>query len=248
MIVEWEITLKCNYKCYYCTNLDKRLKPVLDRERIRAFIYSLGHKYPGVEIFVFGGEPFIHPHIDYIIECFNEFQVPFVIQTNFSKKSTDVIRNITQPFKVNISIHPTEVRLEDLKGLFKTDVAINTIDVMYTGREAIKYYSEVKKLTDCSRLFLTPVTDFGDGRSDELLCDYNNLRNTPLSKAVQFEDIKRDGRFRSEVWADSEFTTKGKPCLYKDTYFLYGPNLELYNCCYRVKTDGVCQQTKCFLM
>lgn len=248
MIVEWEITLKCNYKCHYCTNLDKRLKPVLDKDQIRAFINSLGEKYPGVEIFVFGGEPFIHPEIDYIIECFNEFNIPFVIQTNFSKKSTEVIRTIKHPFKINISIHPTEVALSDLKGLFQTKANINTIDVMYTGREAIQYYAEVRKLVDCERLFLTPISDFGDGRSDELLKDYNALRYTPLSKVIQFEDIKRDGRYRSEVWIDPNFTTLGKPCLYKDTYFLYGPNLELYNCCYRVKTDGVCKQTKCFLM
>lgn len=248
MIVEWEITLKCNYKCHYCTNLDKRLKPVLDKETIRSFIRMLGTTYPGVEIFVFGGEPFIHPHIGYIIECFNEFNIPFVIQTNFSKKSTEVIRSIDQPFKINISIHPTEIAIEDLKALFETEANINTIDVMYTGREAIQYYAEVRKLTNHDRLFLTPVTDFGDGRSDILLKDYNNLRNTPLSKVVRFEDIKRDGRFRSEVWIDPDFITKGKPCLYKDTYFLYGPNLELYNCCYRVKTDGICQQTKCFLM
>lgn len=248
MLVEWEITLKCNYKCYYCTNLDKRLKPVLEKDEIRSFIKMLGEKYPGVEIFVFGGEPFIHPHIGYIIECFNEFDIPFVIQTNFSKKSTEVIRTIQHPFKINISIHPTEVALGDLKQLFETKANINTIDVMYTGREAIQYYSEVRKLVDCERLFLTPISDFGDGKSDVLLKDYNSLRYTPLSKVIKFEDIKRDGRFRSEVWIDPNFTTKGKPCLYKDTYFLYGPNLELYNCCYRVKTDGVCQQTKCFLM
>ena len=87
MKVEWEVTLKCNYSCFYCTNLDQSLNTVTDKPQLKNFIKSLGEKYPNVEVFVFGGEPFLHPHIDYIIECFNEFNVPFVIQTNLSKKS-----------------------------------------------------------------------------------------------------------------------------------------------------------------
>ena len=250
MLVEWEITLKCNYKCNYCTNLNKSLHPVLDKPTIRTFIQNLGINYPGVEIFVFGGEPFVHPYIGYIIECFNEFSIPFVIQTNFSKYSVNVMKDITSPFTINISIHPTEVSFDLLKELFSTPVKINTIDVMYTGKEAIKYYLEVKKqLPDHDHTFLTPVTDFGDGVSDKLLAEYNQLRDHPTyTKLIKFEQVKRFGKHRSELWLDPEFTTKGKPCLYTDKYFLYGPTLELYNCCYRVKTDGICKQDKCFLM
>ena len=35
---------------------------------------------------------------------------------------------------------------------------------------------------------------------------------------------------------------------YNGEYFLYGPNLELYNCCYREKHNGICNHEKCFLM
>jgi len=249
-LVEWEVTLKCNYHCKYCTNLDKTIRPVLDKDTIREFIKGLGEKYPGVEIFVFGGEPFIHPYIDHIIKCFNEFRVPFVIQTNFSKHSTEVMKTITEPFSINISIHPTELELEELEELFKTPANINVIDVMYTGREAMDYYFEVKRLLpDHTGIFLTPIADFGDGVSDTPLAEYNELRKHRLySRIIQFEQVERLGRNRSEVWLDPNFTTKGKPCLYSGKYFLYSPNLELYNCCYRVKTDGICNHNKCFLM
>ena len=249
MIVEWEVTLKCNYKCQYCTNLDTSLRPVLDEELIRNFILSLGEKYPGIEVFVFGGEPFVHPKIDYIIKCFNEFNIPFVIQTNFSRHSTKIIRTIEDPFKINISIHPTEVSLEDISELFKTPANINVIDVMYTGKVAIQYYLAVKRSIDHKETYLTPVTDFGDGVSNTFLNEYNELKNNPLyAKIIQFENDERLGRQRSEVWADVDFSTFGKPCLYKDTYHLYSPNLDLYNCCYRIKTDGTCPKNKCFLM
>jgi Radical SAM superfamily len=249
MIVEWEITLKCNYKCHYCTNLDTSLRPVLEEDRIRDFVKMLGDTYPGVEIFVFGGEPFVHPKIAYIIKCFNEFSIPFVIQTNFSKHSIKVMKTITDPFRINISIHPTEIALEDIPDLFEYRPNINVIDVMYTGRKAIPYYLAVKKAIEHDHTYLTPVTDFGDGISDSLLADYLEVKKQSIyQKLIKFEDIQRYGKPRSELWLDPNFTTKGKPCLYKDRYFLYSPNLDLYKCCYRIKTDGICPKDKCFLM
>lgn len=251
MQVEWEITLKCNYRCQYCTNLDTSLRPVLEEDRIREFIKMLGETYPGVEIFVFGGEPFVHPKINFIIKTFNEFGIPFVIQTNFSKHSRKIMSTITEPYKINISVHPTETTVEDIvEGLTDTPANIKTIDIMYTGKEAILYYFAVTKTINHPNTFLTPVTDFGDGVSDILLAEYNSLReHSVYSKIIKFENIVRvDGRQRSVIWLDSGFTTKGKPCMYTGRYFLYSPNLDLYNCCYRLKTDGTCPKDKCFLM
>jgi len=249
MQVEWEITMKCNYSCFYCTNLDKSIYPVLERSAIRDFIQMLGHKYPNVEVFVFGGEPFLHPEINYIVECFNEFKIPFVIQTNFSKHSIKVMKTITQPYVLQVSIHPTELSLTELEEAFESKAVIRTIDVMYGASNALQYYLLTKKLSDCEDIYLTPVTDFGDGRSDELLEEYLTMsRSNIYQDIVRFEDVERLGKQRSELWADKDFQTKGKPCLYKDKYFLYGPNLEVYNCCYRIKTDGICPKNKCFLM
>jgi MoaA/NifB/PqqE/SkfB family radical SAM enzyme len=249
MIVEWEVTLKCNYKCGYCTNLDTSLRPALEDNDIREFIKSLGEKYPGVEIFVFGGEPFVHPKIGYIIKCFNEFNVPFVVQTNFSKHSIKVMKTISDPFKINISIHPSEIALDEIPKLFNYKPNINMIDVMYTGKEAVKYYFAVKNAIKHANTFLTPVTDFGDGVSNTSLAEYLELKKSSIySKIIRFEEVEKFGRPRSEIWLDPTFTTKGKPCLYKDTYHLYSPNLDLYNCCYRIKTEGICPKDKCFLM
>lgn len=249
MQVEWEITMKCNYGCFYCTNLDKSIYPVLERPQIRDFVRMLGATYPGVEVFVFGGEPFVHPDIEYIIQCFNEFNVPFVIQTNLSSYSAKVIKTIQQPFTMQASIHPSEMPIEELTEVLSTPHNVRRFDVMYSQENALYYYFKVKEITKSDHVYLTPITDFGDGVSDTVLAKFNALKNDPkISKLIKFEDEKRLGQSRSELWADIAFTTKGKPCLYKDRYFLYGPNLELYNCCYRIKTDGICPKNKCFLM
>jgi len=249
MQVEWEITMKCNYNCFYCTNLDKSIYPNLDRETIRNFIHMLGEKYPNTEVFVFGGEPFVHPDIEYIIKCFNEFNIPFVIQTNLSSYSVKVIKEIQQPFTMQASIHPTEMSIDELNEVLQTKHNVRRFDVMYSDQSALYYYFKVKEITKSNNVYLTPITDFGDGVSDTVLEQFNELKNKGnLSKIIQFEEEIRLGKPRSELWADSTFSTKGKPCLYKDKYFLYGPNLELYNCCYRIKTDGICPKNKCFLM
>jgi organic radical activating enzyme len=248
MKVEWEVTMKCNYSCFYCTNLDQSLITVHEESELRQFIKMLGEKYPEIEIFVFGGEPFLHPKINYIIECFNEFSIPFVIQTNLSKKSLSVMKKIMSPFKVQVSIHPTEVKIEHLPFLFDSNIDIRVIDVMYSSRQAIKYYFKVKELAkDVQHIFLTPIADFGDGISGKLLEDYNQLRYNPkYKKFIQFEQVEHWGKFRSELW--ETFVSKGKPCLYEGKYFLYGPNLKLYNCCYRENHNGICNHDKCFLM
>lgn len=243
-MVEWEVTLKCNYSCVYCTNLDPSIKPVLDKDKIREFIRMLGETYPGVEVFVFGGEPFIHPEIEYIIKTFNEFNVPFMIQTNLSKKSIAVMKRIKEPFITQVSVHPTQVPLDKLH--IPDDINIRVIDVMYSGRDAIKYYFKVKG--KAPTVLLTPVADFGDGISGHALREFNELRKDPKwSSLIEFEDVKRLGESRSVLW-DGRNDFRGKPCLYNGRYFLYGPNLDLYNCCYRVKHDGICRHDKCFLM
>lgn len=251
LLVEWEITLKCNYNCSYCCSVNTRptehrpnaaSPPILDKARIREFIEMLGTKYPGVEIFVFGGEPFVHPHIEYIIQTFNEFEIPFVIQTNMSKHSIKIMDKIDDPFMIQVSIHPTEVKLEDVE--IPPDVNIRVIDVMYTGREALEYYFKVKgTIPD---VFLTPVAAFGTG-TDHALVDFNRMRKNPAwQKIINFETVERLGDYRSNLW--EKYNPKGKPCLYNDRYFLYSPNLDLYNCCYRINHNGICPRDKCFLM
>jgi organic radical activating enzyme len=210
----------------------------------------LGETYPGVEVFVFGGEPFVHPDIEYIIQCFNELNVPFVIQTNLSSYSAKVIRGIKQPFTMQASIHPSEMSIDEMNEVFQSPHNnVRRYDIMYSQENALYYYFKVKEMTGSKHVYMTPITDFGDGVSDNILHKFNQLKNDPnINKVVQFEDEKRLGQSRSELWANIAFSTKGKPCLYKDKYFLYGPNLELYNCCYRIKTDGICPKNKCFLM
>lgn len=242
-MVEWEVTMVCNYKCNYCTNLNPSLRPVLCEEKIEAFITMLGETYPGVEVFIFGGEPFLHKKIDYIISTFNRLNIPFVIQTNLSNSSQEILNNIDEPFTLQVSIHPTQIAIEDIH--IPKDLDIRVIDVMYTGKSAVDYYLKIKERHE--NVYLTPITDFGDGISNHALKEFNRMRKNPMwRKIINFEEVKRLGKNRSELW--ESYSPRDKPCLYAGKYFLYAPNMTLYNCCHRVNHNGICSHDKCFLM
>jgi len=245
--VSWEVTMECNYSCYYCTNLDKSIKPI-PKEDIEPFIISIKERFPTEEVFVFGGEPFVHPHIEYIIQTFNKHKVDYVIQTNLSKKSVHVMNRITDPFKINISIHPTEAAMAQVVNCFERippNVSVSTVDVMYIGKKSIDYYMAIRKFVP-EVTYLTPVGDFGDGVSDNLLVEYNEMRhNIAWNHTINFEQVEQLGRYRSVVWGDKDFSLKGKDCLLVDNYY-YSASLECNDCIYRENNNGVCPHDKCF--
>lgn len=248
LIVEWEVTLKCNYTCKYCTNLDPAIKPVTCENKLEDFIIKISEQYPGVELFIFGGEPFLHPKIDFIINTLNKYDVSFVIQTNLSKKSVKVINRIKDDMTLQVSVHPSQVKIDDM--IFPEDSSsIRLIDVMFDSESAIKYYFKLKKQYD-DKLQLTPVTDFNN-TSDHLkiLKKFNEMRRqNKFNGLIRYESTKKLGMHRSEMWEDDRSNFKNKPCIYGERYRLYTPNLDLKNCCYRVNHDGVCKFNKCFLM
>jgi len=261
ILVEWEIILSCNYDCGYCGLLDNTIKPTTDEKKLDTFIKNLHEKYPNIEIFLFGGEPFLHPKIEFIIERFLYYKQPFIIQTNFSNKSVTsikAIKNIKYNIPINISIHPDQCNINDVITNIENikNIEIHNLDVMYIGKKSIEYYNKIKDKIGNEFLHLTPVTDIGCTGYAELLKEYNTLkRNKIYNKIINFENIERSidnvTKQRSFIWEDfndKKYFTYGKPCLYQNRYFLFDPQLNMYNCCYRKINTGTCINEVCFLM
>jgi len=251
MMIEWEITLKCNFNCDYC-GLLRPIAPVLDEEKISEFIRDLNAKYPNVEWFIFGGEPFLHPKIDFIISELNKVKQPFVIQTNLSNRSTDVITKISEPFKFYCSIHVSQLSLMDaIKNITKTHP--NEIHLMYTENtgKVEEYYKKINIIKGKSKLILTPVSNLACSGYTDILKHYDKIKknyiydtNTIIYKGKEM--------LRSDIWmlqnSQKESLTKGKPCMYKGKYKLFNPALQEMNCCYRKSTNGICDEQNCFFM
>jgi organic radical activating enzyme len=255
MKVEWECILDCNYKCKYCVNSRNSALPEpipfeKDKQKVFEFLDSLKEKYKDDELFVFGGEPFLHPFIDEIIEHLNKIEMKFIIQTNFSIYSNIkkcIEKNLE--FKVQVSIHPGEIRNPDIyiEELSKLQNIIRRIDIMYIGEESTIFYKKLLKvIKDKSIIFLAPVADFliKDVVNNQLF-RFNELKQGIHGKVFQFEPGER-----SFIWESQQrgiTSMKFQPCIYKDSYILFDPMLRSYNCSYRQNND-ICPNDHCFLM
>lgn len=261
VIVEWEVTMKCNYNCGYCTILDKQIIES-PKEKLKDFQLKLHELHPSTEIFVFGGEPFLNKNIKFIINNFNELNQKFVIQTNASIFSSEIISSIMEELHINISVHPDETSLDEIKeSLMKIsnnkNVIIKNIDIMFVGKKSLDYFIEIKKLNIQSPLTVLPVSDFTQGNYKKYLVEFNKLKKSQISKFINFEKMKKYDPFlneirdRSYIWEDMHVnlkSTMNKPCMYKEKYFLYDASLNLHNCCYRSTNNGFCQHNSCFMM
>ena len=252
LMVEWELTLKCNYSCNYC-GLLRPIQEITDEKMLYDFIEDINTKYPSTEIFLFGGEPFLHPKIEFILKTLQSFNQPFVIQSNLSNTSTKIIEALdVEPYKLNISVHVSQTSLDDIKNNIMK-INPTEIHLMYTENtgKVEKYYKILNIIKNKSRLVLTPISNLACSGFDNILEKYNTIKykynhdtNTVMYNS---KDI-----LRSDIWLMQNKSTisltKNKPCLYMDKYILFTPSLEQMNCCYRKNHKGICNEQNCFFM
>lgn len=244
-MIEWELTLECNYRCSYCSNgrnecLKVPIATELDEDKITQKI----SEFPkGTEIFLFGGEPFLHPKIEFILQKLHEFGISYMVQTNFSK--VNKIIEICKKFNpiIQVSIHREQIKNHQklIPDLLKVSNSIRRIDVMFKADADILLAKKLKMFFEC--VYLTPVSDF-------------NTDKKHLESLKRFIEIKKlypglcENLNRAEVWLDMQngkITTQNKKCLYKDTYRLIAPDLKEYNCSHRINCE-ICPNSHCFLM
>lgn len=254
MIVEWECILDCNYKCDYCTNgrnsaLDKPIRYEKDKSRVFKFLDLMKQKWPDDELFLFGGEPFLHPFLGEIIQHLNDIGMKFIIQTNGSISKRILELSKQYDFKIQVSVHPDEIKRPGyFEGLLEIQHLIRRIDVMYIGESSLQWYRKIHKSIDNKEvLYLAPLADFnidGDIVNSKLF-EYNEMKKSFLSKVYRFESGDRSYKWEEQM--KGVWTPKGKPCLYQGQYILYDPQLKSYSCNYR-QNNEICPNGQCFLM
>jgi len=263
-IIEWELVSYCSMKCFYCfVPIINHIKTDLELFNIYNFIDNeLKETVKNDELFIFGGEPFLHPYINQIIKRLKLNNINFKIQTQLCKASFDKIYTIVKKCNINlhISYHPSEQDEEDVVNdlikIYKINKnTIQKIDMMCGVDNIINKYLYFKSILPKEYkelLHLTPVVDFGinSKRSMDMIEQYNIIRRGKWSKLIQWEttpDWLHDKR--SFIWEDMRkggWTTKGKPCIYKNNYIVYTSNLKKFNC-HNLKNVEVCED-HCFLM
>ena len=281
MLVEWELTLDCQNHCLYCTNgtndcLIKQnkepIKPETREDVLYDFIVQLNKKYPNVNIFLFGGEPSLHPRFEFIIKTLNKLRQPYTIQTNFQNPKLLKILENTQISptgeklrNVQVSVHRTQIRNINsyFKKLLKYKKFIKRIDIMYTNIYDEKLYDKWHKFFTDASIQLTPVSYFETPSFKDSVLKAKILKSLKSYCEVhRLRSHKCEKSYRCYFWVDmleGKISTKGKECLYYNDsrtsntntnvfdYVLFDPNLKQYNCSHRLNTK-ICPNESCFLM
>ena len=135
LVIGWDITMRCNYRCSYCfdkggvQNKISSRKPFSTLTQLKAAVNNIASlNRPWYEINFSGGEPTLHPHlVDLIVmlhEKLEERLNKVLIITNgsrnmaFYKKIADIknLINIT----MQISIHTEQVDMAHILELIET--------------------------------------------------------------------------------------------------------------------------------
>ena len=257
--IEWELTSKCTFKCFYCFLPD--IPTEINIFKIYKFIINniLPYKNNMEPLFLFGGEPFLHPRIEFILKTLNKLEIPYFIQTQLSNYTITKIQSLNPDIyiPIQISVHLTEQTMEDFLTkyhLIKNRCCIRKIDVMYSKEKTEIEYLKIKKEVgkdNFNNCHLVPIASFSnkDLRSDNLLKQYNKLRRTGLNKLINWETTPTLPELRSFIWEqqiDNSWSNIGKICKYKTFYKLYNSNLEGFTC-HRQKNVDICED-RCFIM
>lgn len=240
-VIEWELTLDCNLRCAYCTNgrndcLAAPIKTEIREDVLHKFISALPND---IEIFLFGGEPTLHPKFDFIIDTFNALSKNYVLQTNLTTN-----KDLSNVKAMQVSIHRSQLSESALKRIILKILKYTPrrVDIMYTSKEDYDLYLKYKYLIP--NLYVAPISDFNTPEITHL----SALREYVKMKGEGLEGLEPGNR--SIEWLkqlEGECSPKGKACPYAQTYLLYAPDLSSYNCSHRINTT-TCPNRHCFMM
>jgi len=149
LVIEFKPTDNCNFNCSYCCFHNKKSKGMSEltfKNFINFLEYNIENNiFPQEEffIFIYGGEPTMHPNLTKFIIELNEFKrthnkkINFLIQSNGSmwsltkfKKEINILKNANVNFKFSFSYHPEEVKLNDLIPKIKYLISEDAFDVL----------------------------------------------------------------------------------------------------------------------
>lgn len=241
-MIEFEITLNCNFKCPYCFNgRNDVLKNKIKETSLETLIKTFS---PINNIYIYGGEPLLSRNIVKFVGFLKEKNKNYVIQTNFSLRERILkILEVDPNANFQVSIHSTQLKhKETIKNVLEFYKNVSQADIMFTSLQDLKLYFKLKKKIPCLRL--VPVADFGSNERNFLpsLILYNKLRK--IYKHISFDDGNRSFIWEKQ-FLDSNFKIKGKKCICKEEYVMFDPSCVKHHCPQRF--DGnICPFNSCF--
>lgn len=159
LLINWTITEKCQNKCVYCYGDDIiQCNDITLKEDLEEIINHLRYINPKV-IVVSGGEPLLHPQIQYILEHLTFCDV--IVDTNGLAISQDFFRHIKENMHIRISIDSEKEEINGVLRKNKNSNATRTVinNIMQCVERNIPF-SVHTVLSDVNAREITELGDF----------------------------------------------------------------------------------------
>ena len=175
--IEVRLTSKCNYNCYYCTDLHYNKVPFVKHntknmcDLINA-AYNIFKK--PIYIYIYGGEPTIYPHLysylDALVEGIQcDVDITIDIQSNLSlkldwwKKFCERYKSVNHYLRICGSYHNTQTTIHDFLSkavLLKKYGMLNVITFMYNKQKnVLSDFNVAVKFLGSEHCEISPLID-----------------------------------------------------------------------------------------
>lgn len=145
--ITWSILLSCNYNCRYCHVRSEGVSCKNTINNVIRFIKDAPQKTK--EVTLFGGEPTIHPNLEYIVDGLSKICNKIHVFTNLSCRKEMISYLVKNNVSFSISYHPDiispEKFIDKLKYLYDNNGNIDFINVMmvHEKEEDIEYVAKI---------------------------------------------------------------------------------------------------------
>lgn len=175
--IEVRLTSKCNYNCYYCTDLHYNKVPfVTHNTKNMCDLINVAYqiiKKP-IYIYIYGGEPTIYPHLhsylDALVEGINcDVDITIDIQSNLSlkldwwKTFCEKYKDTNHYLKICGSYHNTQTTIHDFLSkaiLIKKYNMLNVVTFMYNKQKnVLSDFNTAVKFLGSKHCEISPLID-----------------------------------------------------------------------------------------
>lgn len=195
--LEVRLTSRCNYNCYYCTDLhnNKNSITLLNPENVCSVIKSISStlKLP-IHLFIYGGEPTLYPHLtdfldkvlDYIVT--NKINVFVEVQTNLSRTNSWLLdfckryAKYNTVLKISGSYHNGQTSIIPFIKkclIIKSNDLLNKVTFMYNKRKCVMHdFNTAVSVLGIQYCEISPLIDNRVDQSSSDTTELQHIQNT----------------------------------------------------------------------
>lgn len=198
MRIEIRLTERCNFDCWYCSDLHNNEKSNVpfDFQGFEKLLSSIDDP----SVFIYGGEPTQHPECKKLTDYLADKEIPTTLQTNASSRR--ILETMDKRINISASYHSSIMKLSkfvrNIKGL-------NISEIAFMADAPDEEYYKLKKVFKDKVQYCPIINDNLD--------DYSmNWELRAISDRPIYEDVQDDYHFRPhansiinyEVWHNNE--------------------------------------------